>query len=171
MCESLCMCVCLCHGVCACVCVCECVRVWMSNCMYVSVYETVYLLYVCYYIREPYIDIAMCKVFKNLQIQVMFHLMILVFLTFFFLVFFTPPRNRGGVIFLLQLVCVSVCVCVCVQLFSCEQNSSRTIAPIWMQFSLKYCTGSDPIEIDDLGLKVKVTVTENVSKNDEKKIR
>ena len=29
-------------------------------------------------------------------------------------VFFTPPRNRGGVIFLLQFVCVSVCVCVCV---------------------------------------------------------
>ena len=27
---------------------------------------------------------------------------------------FTPPRNRGGVIFSLQCVCVSVCVCVCV---------------------------------------------------------
>ena len=27
--------------------------------------------------------------------------------------FFTPPRNRGGVIFLLQFVCLSVCVCVC----------------------------------------------------------
>ena len=32
-----------------------------------------------------------------------------------------------------------------------------------------FCTGSDPIEIGDLGSKVKVTVTENVSKNDEKK--
>ena len=31
-----------------------------------------------------------------------------------------------------------------------------------------YNTGSDPIEIGDLGLKVKVTVTENVCKNDEK---
>ena len=31
-----------------------------------------------------------------------------------------------------------------------------------------YCTGLDPIEIGDLGSKVKVTVTENVSKNDEK---
>ena len=30
--------------------------------------------------------------------------------------------------------------------------------------------GSNPIEIDDLGSKVKVTVTKNVSKNDEKKI-
>ena len=27
---------------------------------------------------------------------------------------FTPPRNRGGVIFSLQFVCVSVCLCVCV---------------------------------------------------------
>ena len=25
----------------------------------------------------------------------------------------TPPRNRGGVIFSLQFVCVCVCVCVC----------------------------------------------------------
>ena len=31
-----------------------------------------------------------------------------------------------------------------------------------------YITGSDPIEFGDLGLKVKVTVTENVCKNDEK---
>ena len=33
-----------------------------------------------------------------------------------------------------------------------------------------YNTGSDPIEFGDLGSKVKVTVTENVSKNYEKKI-
>ena len=32
-----------------------------------------------------------------------------------------------------------------------------------------YNTGLDPIEIGDLGSKVKVTVTENVCKNDEKK--
>ena len=31
-----------------------------------------------------------------------------------------------------------------------------------------YRTGSNPIEIGDLGSKVKVTVTENVCKNDEK---
>ena len=31
-----------------------------------------------------------------------------------------------------------------------------------------YQTGSNPIEIGDLGSKVKVTVTENVFKNDEK---
>ena len=30
-----------------------------------------------------------------------------------------------------------------------------------------YRTGSNPIEIGDLGSKVKVTVTENVCKNDE----
>ena len=29
------------------------------------------------------------------------------------LFFLTPPRNRGGVIFSLQFVCVSVCLCVC----------------------------------------------------------
>ena len=32
-----------------------------------------------------------------------------------------------------------------------------------------YKTGSDPIEIGDLGSKVKVMLTENVRKNDEKK--
>ena len=57
---------------------------------------------------------------------------------------FTPPRNRGGVIFSLQFVCV----CVCVSGTSCEQNSSRTNEPI-----------SDPIDFGDLGSKVKVTVT------------
>ena len=30
----------------------------------------------------------------------------------------TPPRNRGGVIFSLQFVCVSVCLSVC-PMFSC----------------------------------------------------
>ena len=29
--------------------------------------------------------------------------------------FFTPPRNRGGVIFLLQFVYVSVCLSVCLE--------------------------------------------------------
>ena len=46
-------------------------------------------------------------------------------------------------------VCVSVCLCVRI---SCEQNSSLIDAPI--------NTGSDPTEIDDLGSKVKVTVTQ-----------
>ena len=59
-----------------------------------------------------------------------------------FVIFITSPRNRGGVIFSLQFVCVYVCVCVsvclCVQ-FSCEQNSSQTDAPIWTRFSLNGC--------------------------------
>ena len=59
---------------------------------------------------------------------------------------FTPPCNRGGVIFSLKFVCVSVCVCMCVCLsvcmcvrISCEQISSRTDAPIGTRFSLKGC--------------------------------
>ena len=36
------------------------------------------------------------------------------FLSFNYLCIFTPPRNRGGVIFSLQFVCVCVCVSVCV---------------------------------------------------------
>ena len=38
-------------------------------------------------------------------------------------------------------VCVSVCLSVslCVRI-SCEQNSSRTVEPIWMRFSLNGCS-------------------------------
>ena len=36
------------------------------------------------------------------------------------------------------------------------------------RYMVAYRTGSDPIEIGDLGSKVKVTVTENVCNNDEK---
>ena len=46
-----------------------------------------------------------------------------------------PPRNRGGVILLLQFVCLSVCVCVSV----CEQNTDRTATPILTQSSLNSC--------------------------------
>ena len=35
-------------------------------------------------------------------------------LNYYHFFFFTPPRNRGGVIFLLQFVCVCVCVCLSV---------------------------------------------------------
>ena len=62
---------------------------------------------------------------------------------------FTPPRNRGGVIFSLQFVCVYVCLCVCLSVcvFVCvcvsdvfkKQNSSRTDEPIWTRFSLNGC--------------------------------
>ena len=55
--------------------------------------------------------------------------------------FITPPRNRGGVIFPMQFVsvCLSVCVCVFVSDSACEQNSSRTDAPIWTLFWLNGC--------------------------------
>ena len=52
----------------------------------------------------------------------------------------TPPWNRGGVIFYLRFVCVSlrvfvcVSVCVCLSGSACEQNSSRTDEPIWTWF-------------------------------------
>ena len=45
--------------------------------------------------------------------------------------------DNGGVIFSLQFVCV--CVSVCVSGNFCEQNSSRTDAPIWTQFSRNGC--------------------------------
>ena len=72
---------------------------------------------------------------------------------------FTPPRNHGGVIISLQFV--SVCVCVSVCLSASEQNYSQTDAPTWTQFLLlvAYRTGSNLIEIGDLGSMVKVTVT------------
>ena len=54
---------------------------------------------------------------------------------------YTSTKSWRGYIFtsVCLCVCVCVCVCLCVRLFSCEQNSSRTIAPIWMRFSLNSC--------------------------------
>ena len=48
---------------------------------------------------------------------------------------FAPPLNRGGVIFSLQFVCVSVCVCVCV--------SVRTF--LWTKFQPNGCTDLDAV--------------------------
>ena len=72
---------------------------------------------------------------------------------------FTPPRNRGGVIFLLQFVCLSVSVCVCVSVnkIAAERMHQFGCGFRWI---VAYCTGSNPIEIGDLGSKVKVTVTQ-----------
>ena len=39
------------------------------------------------------------------------------------------------------------------------------------RYMVAYRIGSNPIEIDDLGSKIKVTVTENVCKNDEKIVK
>ena len=89
----------------------------------------------------------------------------------FFFHIFTPPRNRGGAIFSLQFVCLSVCVCLCV----CVSVSVNKIPAERMhqfgcgfRLTVAYSTSSDPIEIGDLRSKIKITVTENVSKNDEK---
>ena len=66
-------------------------------------------------------------------------------------------------------VCLSVCVSVCppilVNKIPAEQMHRFGRSFRW---TVAYRTGSDPIEIGDLGSKVKVTVTENVCKSDEK---
>ena len=67
-----------------------------------------------------------------------------------------------------QFVCVCVCVCVWVCLSVIIIPAERM--PIFgrgFHRIFACCTGSEPIEMGDLGFKVKVTVTENVSKNDE----
>ena len=68
---------------------------------------------------------------------------------------FTLPRNRRGVIFSLQFVCLLVCVCACVCvclsvcvcvclcvsvcLSICEQNTDRTATLILTRFSINIC--------------------------------
>ena len=49
--------------------------------------------------------------------------------------FFTPPRNRGGVIFDCLCVCVCVCLSICVSNFSCEQNSAERMHRFGRGFS------------------------------------
>ena len=86
----------------------------------------------------------------------------------------TPPRNRGGLIFSLQFVCVCVCVSVCLSV--CVSGILVNEIPAermhrfgrGFRYMIAYNTGSDPIEFSDLGSKVKVTMTENVCKNDKK---
>ena len=66
------------------------------------------------------------------------------FLSFFFFFFFFTHENRGGVIFSLQFVRVSVCVSD----VPCEQNSSQTNEPIWTQFSSNGCLLHRESELD-----------------------
>ena len=66
---------------------------------------------------------------------------------------------------------LSVCVSVCVSgSFLVDKIPAERVHRFGrgFRYMVAYCTGSDPIEFGDLGSKVKVTVTENVSKNDEK---
>ena len=55
----------------------------------------------------------------------------------------TPSRNRGGVIFSLQFLCVyhsmSVCLTDCLSVSAYEQNSSRKDELIWTRFALNGC--------------------------------
>ena len=64
---------------------------------------------------------------------------------------------------------LSVCVCVCVCVFVCvcvcpfvNKIPAKRMHQFGCDFRLTvaYHTGSDPIEIGDLGSKVKVTVTQ-----------
>ena len=50
---------------------------------------------------------------------------------------YTSTKSWRGYIF--TSVCLCVCVSVCVSNSACEQNSSRTDAPIWTRFSLNGC--------------------------------
>ena len=61
-------------------------------------------------------------------------------------------------------VCLSVCLCVCVCVsgyFLVNKIPAKRIHRFQRGFrkTVAYYTGSDPIEIGDLGLNVKVTVT------------
>ena len=71
-----------------------------------------------------------------------------------------PPRNRGGVIFSLQFVCVSVCLSVCPALLL-NKSPAEQMHQFGRGFRYMVAsrTGSDTIEFGDLGSKVKVTVT------------
>ena len=74
-----------------------------------------------------------------------------------------------GYIFIAVCLCMCVCVCLCVHVCRSvsvsvsEQNSCRTDTPNSTQFSLNGCSnchiGSGPMEISDLGSKVKVPMT------------
>ena len=63
-----------------------------------------------------------------------------VFLCVCMFAFFTPPRNRWGVIFSLQFVCVSVCVCVgvCVCVSVCPDF-------LWTKLQPNGCTDLDAV--------------------------
>ena len=80
--------------------------------------------------------------------------------------FYTSTKSWRGYIF------TSVCLCVCVSVsgFLVNKIPAERMHRFGRGFRkmVAYNTGSNPIEIGDLGSKVKVTVTENVCKNDEK---
>ena len=80
---------------------------------------------------------------------------------------YTSTKSWRGYIF--TSVCLCVCVCVCLSGFLVNKIPAERMHRFWRGFRqmVAYNTGSDPIEFGNLGSKVKVTVTENVCKNDE----
>ena len=71
--------------------------------------------------------------FYQLYILIVWSL-ILVQMKVIYFVISTPPRNRGGVIFSFQFVCVYLCESVFVN----EQIPAIMDAPFWMQFFSKW---------------------------------
>ena len=49
---------------------------------------------------------------------------------------FTPPQNRGGVIFLLRFVCLSVSVCVCVSVNKIQATDLDAVFAKWLLIAL-----------------------------------
>ena len=82
--------------------------------------------------------------------------------------FYTSTKSWRGYIFIAVSVCVYVCVCMYVCMSVCLSvclSVKKIPAKQMNQFGrgfrliVAYHTGSNPIEIGDLGWKVKVTVT------------
>ena len=76
--------------------------------------------------------------------------------------FYTSTKSLRGSFFFTSVylcVCVSVCLSVCLSV--CEQIPIKPLHWFWRSLRLivANCSSSNPIEIGDLGSKVKVTVT------------
>ena len=69
----------------------------------------------------------------------------------------TPSRNRDGVISSPQFVCVSACLSVCLSVNKIPAKRMHQIGRIFHRIAA-YRNGSGPIEIENLWLKIKVTM-------------
>ena len=70
--------------------------------------------------------------------------------------FYTSPKSWKGCIFTAICLCVSVRLCMWTKF----QLTGFINLDAFFCYTVAYHTGSDPIEIGDLGSKVKVTVTQ-----------
>ena len=78
--------------------------------------------------------------------------------------YYTSTKSWRGYIFTAVYLCLSVCLSVCMSVWLClwtkfQPNGCIDLDKVF-RYMVAFCTGSDPIEIGDLGLKVKVTVTQ-----------